>query len=65
MKSWATTAYSKSGKAHLWRESPNEPRMSISECGRVTMASLIQAESESIGRCKRCERCDMNHGGEK
>ena len=56
MKSWATTDDSKSGMAHLWREAASEARMAISECGLVTMASQLQAESESLGRCKKCMR---------
>ena len=58
MKSWATTDDSKSGKAHLWHEAAVEARMAISECGLITMASQLQAPSEALGRCKKCERND-------
>lgn len=64
MKSWATTSDSKSGKAHLWRETVSEAGITISECGLVKMASQIQAESEALGRCKKCEQCDGDKGSQ-
>ena len=55
---WATGDWSSSGKAHLWIESPFNPKYARSACGIVAAVVSFQAPAESTGKCKQCVKSE-------